>query len=154
MATTPSRSSSVPVKRSRLDLSPQWPAHAEGLKELFLNDALPPYCKVLVDVLIDTKKELADLARQCREILAENKSLKEENMSLRNQLRALMSSNRISESTQGNADGNLRGLQGLKGQMTLCHIMRNRPNQPYCNQQPGYYPQQPGYYPQPPPQTV
>ncbi|VDO36467.1 unnamed protein product [Haemonchus placei] len=28
------------------------------------------------------------------------------------------------------------------------------PNQPYCNQQPGYYPQQPGYYPPPPPQTV
>ncbi|VDO86746.1 unnamed protein product [Haemonchus placei] len=89
--------------RSRVESSPQSPARTEGLKQLSSDESLPPYCKLLADVLIDTKKELADLARQCRDILAENRSLIKENLLLRKQISSLMSCNTLSES-QGHVE--------------------------------------------------
>ncbi|VDO22029.1 unnamed protein product [Haemonchus placei] len=51
MATTPRRSSSVPFKRSRLDLSPQVERRDEGLKQSFADATLPPYVSSEADPL-------------------------------------------------------------------------------------------------------
>ncbi|PIO71402.1 hypothetical protein TELCIR_06703 [Teladorsagia circumcincta] len=53
---TPSRSSSVPIKRSRLDLSPR----ALGTAK---DDTVPLYIKVVIGMLIDSEKKIAELSR-------------------------------------------------------------------------------------------
>ncbi|KAK5973785.1 hypothetical protein GCK32_001041 [Trichostrongylus colubriformis] len=83
MATMPLRSSLVPVKRSRIDLSPQACGMDQGLKDLISDAGLPAYAKLLIELLMDMKRNFTDLAVQCKEIMAENKALKEENVSLK-----------------------------------------------------------------------
>lgn len=90
MSSTPSRASSVPVKRSRIETSPPTDC-SDRLRILRGEENLPSYIKLLVDVLVDTKKELAELASQCRAAVAENRALREENVSLRAQLESLRS---------------------------------------------------------------
>ncbi|KAK6019291.1 hypothetical protein OSTOST_15079, partial [Ostertagia ostertagi] len=70
------------------------------LKRLEAQESLPSYIKLLIGVLIETKKEISDLSRLCDSILAENKVLREENESLKSQLNILLPSPGVSASKE------------------------------------------------------
>ncbi|KAK6009541.1 toxin-antitoxin system, toxin component, MazF domain protein, partial [Ostertagia ostertagi] len=84
MISTPSRSSSVPVKRSRIDLSPHSGGSTLDRLQLMAGEIdMPPYMKLIIDVLDDTRRQLMEVNKRNEEILQENKRLREENSILK-----------------------------------------------------------------------
>ncbi|XGW29149.1 hypothetical protein V3C99_008724 [Haemonchus contortus] len=96
MLSSPLRSSSVPVKRSRVDTSPQVHVCAlDKLRDITSDRDMPPYMKVVIDVLLDTKRELLDVIKRSDAILEENRKLREENFALKSQVEDLLASRGI-----------------------------------------------------------
>lgn len=82
------RASSVPAKRSRVSLTPtnrgQTDGHGMGpLDQLLDNHDMPPYMRFVVEVLVETRRELVEIHKRNDAMMEENRKLREENSLLK-----------------------------------------------------------------------
>ncbi|KAL6743452.1 hypothetical protein Aduo_016491 [Ancylostoma duodenale] len=102
MAFSPLRSSSVPVKRGRFDgCSPSFCDSIKRLRTLSDVEPIPNYMKLIMEVLIETKKEVTVMNERVAELIKENTQLREENLSLKRTVDSFISSGNRSFPTDG-----------------------------------------------------
>ncbi|VDK82471.1 unnamed protein product [Cylicostephanus goldi] len=81
--TSPFRSSSAPAKRGCFGASFPVPDPTERLRAITADEAIPSYLKLMVDILLETKREIADFNQKMSAIIKENVELKEENRKMK-----------------------------------------------------------------------
>ncbi|EYC14484.1 hypothetical protein Y032_0040g234 [Ancylostoma ceylanicum] len=93
MAFSSLRSSSVPVKRGRFDgYSPSYSDSIERLRTISDAEPIPNYVKLIMEVLMETKKEVTVMNERVAELIKENTQLREEDLSLKRTVDSLISS--------------------------------------------------------------
>ncbi|KAK6024626.1 hypothetical protein OSTOST_09561, partial [Ostertagia ostertagi] len=64
-------------------------------RDINFDQDMPPYMRVVIDVLLDTRRELLDVIKRSDAILEENRKLREENFALKSQIEDLLTSKGI-----------------------------------------------------------
>ncbi|KAL6723571.1 hypothetical protein Aduo_018558 [Ancylostoma duodenale] len=93
MSFSPLRSSSVPVKQGRFDcFSPSHCDSIERLRIMAYNEPIPNFMKLIMEVLIETKKEVTAMNERGAELIRENTRSREENFSQKRTIENFLSS--------------------------------------------------------------
>ncbi|EYB81589.1 hypothetical protein Y032_0378g282 [Ancylostoma ceylanicum] len=102
----------------------------DQLKLLLNDESVPPYMKLIVDFMAETKAEIAELNRRNAIVLEENKKLREENSMLKAQLDALLSKNVSSKHDVGLQFSSSVGDPDLSRSIVLAGIPESISNSP------------------------
>ncbi|EYC13950.1 hypothetical protein Y032_0042g620 [Ancylostoma ceylanicum] len=94
---SPARSSSLPAKRGRMEPMSPTPRSSvvDQLQNLAGDGNIPSYMRLVIDMLLDTKREMMEINRRSCEILEENKKLREENFKLMQKIEVLLRPNDV-----------------------------------------------------------